>query len=73
MTQPFRDPPSHPGRKRVGYDCEHGRECAEQVNCADVYTEEILREDGSCPHFKAKVTNFDGDNPGDPRPVKTVG
>jgi len=67
--QPFKSIPSHSGRKRVGYDCDYGRICDNQLACAHVYTEEILNADGTCDYFQQKVTERTGDLPDDPRPI----
>jgi hypothetical protein len=46
--------PSTKGRPRVGIACIQGNECRYQLQCQGIYTEELLRDDGSCKEFHPK-------------------
>lgn len=46
--------PSTSGRPRVGVACFQGIECSYTRQCQGVYTQELLRDDGSCSEYHPK-------------------
>ncbi|MBF0453732.1 MAG: hypothetical protein HQL72_02815 [Magnetococcales bacterium] len=44
-------PKKQVGRPQVGVDCREGEWCANLAQCRKIYTQDLLNDDGSCPHF----------------------
>jgi hypothetical protein len=46
--------PATKGRMRVGSACFQQNECRHIIQCQSIYTQELLRDDGSCKEFHPK-------------------
>jgi hypothetical protein len=47
-------PKKQTGRPQVGVVCRDGDRCKNLEQCRDVYTQDFLNADGSCPHFSGR-------------------